>query len=101
VAKVAIIAGPNGSGKTTFYQSKLRARFPTFVNADELAASLSEVPPEIRNREAANRAEAVRQDLLTRRADFAFETVFSRTSHWLEFLGKLSAACYQIWLFFI
>jgi predicted ABC-type ATPase len=102
VPRVAIIAGPNGSGKTTFYYAKLAALFPTFVNADQKAALLvSESDRETRDRSAAVLAEAARLNLLTQREDFAFETVFSRTAHWLDFLRKLKDAGYEVWLFFI
>lgn len=100
--KVAVIAGPNGSGKTTFYYSKLRSQFPNFVNADELALSIEGMTStEALNIAAANRAEALRQELMLKREDFAFETVFSRSPYWLEYLGALKEAGYEIWLFFI
>lgn len=100
--RVAIIAGPNGSGKTTFYYAKLKEQFPRFVNADEIAVALSaQVPAETVSLEAANRAETFRQDLLSNGEDFAFETVFSRTPHWLSFVSRLKDHGYEVWLFFV
>ena len=59
------------------------------------------VPEDQRNIRAAERADLLRRELVSQRVDFAFETVFSRTEYWLEFLRTLSAAGYEIWVFFI
>ncbi len=100
--RVAIIAGPNGSGKTSFYYSKLAVQYDAFLNADEIAASL---PPSVseneRNLLAAEAVERLRINAVEQGRDFAFETVFSRTDHWLAFIGSLRKAGYRITLFFI
>lgn len=46
--KIVIIAGPNGTGKTTFAREFLpcEADCPVFVNADLIAAGLSPFQPE-------------------------------------------------------
>lgn len=46
--KIVIIAGPNGSGKTTFAREFLpnEADCPVFVNADLIAAGLAPFSPE-------------------------------------------------------
>ena len=46
--KIIIIAGPNGSGKTTFARSflPLEAQCQRFINADLIAAGLSPFAPE-------------------------------------------------------
>ena len=47
--KIVIIAGPNGSGKTTFAREFLpkEAGCPIFVNADLMAAGISPFKPEM------------------------------------------------------
>jgi predicted ABC-type ATPase len=77
--QLRIIAGPNGSGKTTFVRKFLPryVRVLNFVNADMIAAGLSPFAPE----QAALRAgrlmlEEIRR-LAGQRADFAFETTLS------------------------
>ncbi len=85
-----MIAGPNGSGKTTFYYANLRTQFRKFVNADEIAASLASAKNrEDLNVEAANQADTLRRAMVAGKEDFAFETVFSRTPYWLDFLRAL------------
>jgi len=98
---LAIIAGPNGSGKSTFYELLLRHAFPVFVNADRIAQELLTIPEEQRNLEAARHAETERASLLSKAATFAFETVFSRTEHWLKFILQAKALDYEIKLFFL
>ncbi len=93
---VAIIAGPNGSGKTTFYRSHLAATLPIFVNADEIARD-----KKLSNKHAADLAAEQRQVLLQEGKTFAFETVFSRTAYWLDFIFKALAAQYRVELYFL
>ncbi len=85
---LGIVAGPNGSGKTSFYEQVLRPQFPRWVNADEIGRALTESPESNRDLAAARLAEEQRESLLAERATFAFETVFSRTEHWIKFLRK-------------
>ena len=100
--RVAVIAGPNGSGKSSFYERVLAVEFPVFINADHIAAALpDDTPRGDRNLRAANVAEARRLRAVQNREDFAFETVFSRTDHWLSFLTALRSSGFEIWLFFI
>jgi predicted ABC-type ATPase len=98
---LAIIAGPNGSGKSTFCELMLRDAFPHFINADVIAKTLVALPEEARNLEAARQAEEERSMLLSKATTFAFETVFSRTEHWLKFLLRAKAVGYEIKLFFL
>jgi predicted ABC-type ATPase len=98
---LGIVAGPNGSGKTTFYEQVLRRQFPRWVNADEIARTLTEVAESTRDLAAARLAEDQRERLIADRVTFAFETVFSRTDHWIRFLRKAKELGYRLDLFFL
>jgi predicted ABC-type ATPase len=98
---LGIVAGPNGSGKTSFYQKFLRPQFPRWVNADEIAQTLSEIPESQRDLAAAKLAEEERERLIAEHVTFAFETVFSRTDHWIGFLRKAKERGYRVELFFL
>lgn len=80
-----IIAGPNGSGKTTFARRFLPkfAGCREFVNADLIAQGLSPFPPG----SAAIRAGRIMLEqirgLAERRHDFSFETTRSGRTHLL------------------
>lgn len=99
---VYIIAGPNGSGKTTFAKLFLPdyVNCPNFVNADLIAQGLAPFEP----RTAAIKAgKLVLQqiDEYTRRgADFAFETTLSGKSY-ANLLAELKSKGYAIHLFFL
>jgi predicted ABC-type ATPase len=78
-----VIAGPNGSGKTTFareYLPKIAGVIP-FVNADLIAQGLSPLDP--RGAAVAAGRVLLREvnRLATARADFAFETTLSGLSY--------------------
>jgi predicted ABC-type ATPase len=66
------VAGPNGSGKTTFYHSTLKRSGLALVNADNIARELH-----MDAYKAARAAAAVRDELVRQRVSFVFETVFS------------------------
>ena len=69
---VIALAGSNGAGKSTFYESFLADAGLRFVNADVLSASL-----EVSAYEAAELATSIRTALVARRESFVFETVLS------------------------
>ena len=69
---IVAVAGSNGAGKTTFYQSHLKAAGLRFVNVDAIARELDLDPYA-----AAKTAAAIRQELVNHRESFIFETVFS------------------------
>jgi predicted ABC-type ATPase len=68
--KVLVFAGPNGSGKSTI--SKLIPHYGVYINADELKKEYA-----LTDIEAAQKAEALRNRLVDKKADFTFETVLS------------------------
>ena len=74
-----LIAGPNGSGKTTFARRYLPedADVIHFVNADLIASGLSPLKPELAAIAAARTVLREIDRLAAERADFAFETTFS------------------------
>jgi predicted ABC-type ATPase len=69
---VIALAGSNGAGKSTFYESFLSDAGLRFINADVLSASLS-----VSAYEAAELATAIRAALVAQRESFIFETVLS------------------------
>ena len=97
-----VIAGPNGSGKTTFAREYLPkdAGVIPFVNADLIAAGLSPLRPDLASL-AGGRLLLTELDRLAKaRADFAFETTLSG----LVYLGRLKrwkAAGYRIEMVFL
>ena len=77
--KVVIIAGPNGAGKTTFAREFLpnEAGLPAFLNADEIAVSLSPGDPDaVAIRAGRILLEEIDRYVATGRS-FAFETTLS------------------------
>lgn len=77
--RALILAGPNGSGKTTFATEFLTAEghCPTFLNADLIAAGLSPFEPEKAN-VAAMRLMAERtRECVDRRLDFSVESTLA------------------------
>lgn len=76
-----LLAGPNGSGKTTYVEDVLarNTRLP-FVNADIIAAKTWPGDEAAHAYEAAAEAETERRILMQQRASFITETVFSHPS---------------------
>lgn len=69
---VVVVAGSNGAGKSTFYESFLADSGLRFVNADVLVQSLS-----VNAYEAAALASSLRSALVAQQESFIFETVLS------------------------
>lgn len=69
---IVALAGPNGSGKTSFYHAFLQPAGLRFVNADGLMRELH-----VDAYQAAALADAIRHELVNQRESFVFETVFS------------------------
>ena len=100
--KVFIIAGPNGSGKTTFANEFLPsyAKCPNFINADAIAKGLSPFGPEKEAIQAGRIVLANIREYAKRGDDFAFETTLSGKTY-LNILKDLKSAGYELHLFFL
>ena len=97
-----VIAGPNGSGKTTFASEFLPkyADRPAFINADTLARGLSGFSPDTVALKAGRILLEQIDAYATKQMDFAFETTLSGT-HYLARLKALREKGYAIHLFFL
>jgi predicted ABC-type ATPase len=99
---VYIIAGPNGSGKTTFARLFLPkyVHCPNFVNADLIAQGLAPFGPRSAAIKAGRLVLQQIHDFSERGIDFAFETTLSGTSYARVF-AELKNKGYTISLFFL
>ena len=101
---LCIVAGPNGSGKTTTTVQLLNNEWAAdsiYINPDNIAQDTFgdwNSPEAVLK--AAEEATRLRYDCLEKGRDFVFETVFS-SSEKLEFLRKAKAAGYFIRLFYV
>jgi predicted ABC-type ATPase len=97
-----ILAGPNGSGKTTFAREFLPAEgnCPTFINADLIAEGLSPFRPESMAIEASRlMLDHVRQ-MVANREDFAVETTLAGRAY-LRMIREWQSVGYQVELIFL
>lgn len=93
-----LLVGPNGSGKTTFYDRVLGpATRLGLVNADRIAAERWPEDPDPHAYEAARIAAEERDRLVAGRVSFVAETVFSHQSK-LSLLDRAHDAGYLVWL---
>jgi predicted ABC-type ATPase len=99
---VYIIAGPNGSGKTTFANEFLPeyAKCPNFVNADLIAQGLSPFSPRAAAIKAGRLVLEQIRSLSEKNVDFAFETTLSGKSY-VRLLAALKNKGYAINIFFL
>lgn len=100
--KAYIIAGPNGSGKTTFAREFLPhyAQCLDFVNADLIAGGLSPFDP---TRAAIHAGRIMLEEIRSlsgNRKDFGFETTFSGRTQ-ADLLRRLKKQGYHIHVFFL
>jgi len=97
-----VIAGPNGSGKTTFamrYLPKLTG-CGNFVNADMIAQGLSPLNPTKSQVTAGKMFLQTIRDNIDRREDFAFETTLSGRGH-VKLFADLRENGWNIVLYFL
>lgn len=101
IRNVYIIAGPNGSGKTTFANKFLPgyAKCSNFVNADLIARGLSPFSPQSAAIKAGRLVLEQIHNLARKNVDFAFETTLSGKSY-TRLLTILKKRGYVINLFF-
>jgi predicted ABC-type ATPase len=99
---VYIIAGPNGSGKTTFAKEFLPdyVNCPNFVNADLIAQGLAPFKPRAAAIKAGKLVLQQIDEYAKRGVDFAFETTLSGKSY-ASLLAELKAKGYALHLFFL
>jgi predicted ABC-type ATPase len=97
-----IIAGPNGSGKTTFAREFLFREVGVihFVNADLIASGLSPLRPELAARQAGRLVLQELSRLASARKNFAFESTLSGRTY-LRLLNKWKSAGYRIEIVFL
>lgn len=95
-----LLAGANGTGKSTFYETRLKGLGIPFINADILAREIYPEDPESYSYEAAIQAGEMRHELLEAGETFCFETVFSHPSK-IDFVGKAVALGYEVILVYI
>lgn len=102
--KLIVIAGPNGSGKTTFTNQVLRHDWSEgciFINPDEIAKhEFGDWNSPDAVRKAVVRAQNLREDCLRERKSLLIETVFSAPDK-LDFIKRVKAADFFIRFFFI
>ena len=95
-----LLVGGNGSGKSTFYQTRLEPLGIPFINADIIARELYPEAPEDKSYDAAKVAQELRATLLQEGRSFCFETVFSHPSK-IDFVAKAKALSYDIILVYV
>jgi len=95
-----VLAGANGSGKSTFYKNFLAGRQLPLVNADLIAQAIDPQAPAAVSYQAAARAEVIRRQLLESGVSFCFETVFSHPSK-IDFVAQAKALGYEIVLVYL
>lgn len=97
-----VIAGPNGSGKTTFAREYLPRETDVvhFVNADLIAGGLSPLRPELAARQAGRLVLRELTRLANTRKSFAFESTLSGRTY-LRLLRKWKLSGYRIEIVFL
>lgn len=102
--EMIIIAGPNGSGKTTITTQFLHHNWSEgilYINPDIIAQQeFGDWNSTESVLKAAQYCEKLREDCLQKRRSFVFETVFSAQDK-IDFILRAKAAGYFIRLFFI
>ena len=99
---VYIIAGPNGSGKTTFAKTFLPeyAKCDRFINADLIAAGLSPFSPQQAAIKSGKLVLEQIKEYSKNGVDFGFETTMSGVTY-LKYFKMLKEKDYKINVFFL
>ncbi len=99
---VYIIAGPNGSGKTTFAKTFLPqyVKCDRFINADLIAAGLSPFSPEQVAIKSGKLVLEQIKEYAENNVDFGFETTMSGVTY-LKYFKMLKEKGYSINIFFL
>ena len=103
---IVVIAGPNGSGKTSLTQDLRLHEWVTgegcvYVNPDDIAQNVYGDWNSIEaTMNAANEADRIREECLKQENSLVFETVMSSENK-VDFLRRAKAAGYFIRLFFV
>jgi predicted ABC-type ATPase len=99
---IYVIAGPNGSGKTTFAMKFMPeyVKCTNFINADFIAKGLAPFGPERAALKAGKLVLQQMQEYSNQGADFGFETTLSGKSHYRT-LKSLKDIGYRLHLFFL
>ncbi|MFH1823661.1 MAG: zeta toxin family protein [Candidatus Firestonebacteria bacterium] len=99
---IYIIAGSNGSGKTTFAKKFLPdyAKCLNFINADLIAQGLSPFSPRIAAMKAGRLVLEQISNFTDRNLDFAFETTLSGKSY-VNLFKRLRKRGYSLHIFFL
>lgn len=99
---VYIIAGPNGSGKTTFARKFLpiHAKCQNFINADLIALGLSPFSPQVAAMKSGRLVLEQIKSYAEKEIDFAFETTLAGKTY-LRHFKILKKKEYHLHLFFL
>lgn len=95
-----VLAGGNGSGKSTFFDRFLKPLGLSFVNADMIAAEISDKVTTKVSKQAQLQALKVFEQKLTLGETFCFETVFSHSSK-IDLIKQAKTMGYEVNLVFI
>jgi len=95
-----VLAGGNGSGKSTFYDRYLKDQGLSFVNADNLAKEISDEMSAKVSQSAQEQAMEACLQKLKDGETFCFETVFSHKSK-IELIKKAKSLGYEVNLVFL
>jgi predicted ABC-type ATPase len=100
VKQLWILAGANGSGKTTFYRQRLQSKNIPFINADQIAAEKFSGKKKSDAKKATLAAQEQVNEMLDRGETFCYETVFSHASK-IDILAKAKSLGYEVNLIYI
>jgi predicted ABC-type ATPase len=95
-----LLAGGNGSGKSTFFRMFLEPQGMKFINADLIARDLDRDNRADASYRASHLAERLREKFLDEGLSFCFETVFSHVSK-IDFVARAKSLGYEVILVYI